>query len=261
MREVCARAGARVESGQVILRFEARDLEARLRQMRQAAAAAEAAAKGGNAIARIPDQARHYLIEMHPDTLKAEREYVEALTDFDQAKGADREPAGARLRHTGAERARVRCHLAQLFAGSVDGKDTRAYQSDILRSIQEAEKLLREAEVRAPSGAIVDLLEVQAGEKIEPGQPVAVLITTGEYSVDIGLTEAERARVHPGMALKGRLDVGSGRIEARIESISMRKIPVIARENLQAAEEPFARVRFATAEPLRPGAIAAFELP
>ena len=87
VREVYAKTGDRVESGQLLVRFEAKELEARLVQLRKAAQAAEAAVKGGNAIAQIPAQVRQSLSEMHPDTIQAEQEYVDALAALDLAKG------------------------------------------------------------------------------------------------------------------------------------------------------------------------------
>jgi multidrug resistance efflux pump len=260
VREVLAKTGDRVERGQVLVRFEAGELEARLMQLRKAAQSAETALKGGNAMAQIPNQVRQYLSEMHPDTVNAEREYVDALAVFDQAQGAFREAANIRLRHAAEGRTRVRRHLGKLFSGSANGEDSRMYQAEIARNITEVEKLLQDTEVRAPSNAVVDLLDAHAGEKIQPGQPVAVLVSVGEYSVDLGATEAELTRLHAGMTLKGRVE-GSRRIEARIESISMRKLPVIARENLQTAEEPVVRARIVSAVPLRAGSIARFELP
>ena len=261
VREVLVQTGERVEAGQVLVRFEAKELETRLLQLRQAAQAAEAAVKGGNAMAQIPHQVRQYLYEVHPNTVKAEREYVDALAALEQAPGVDREAANIRLRHASQERTLVRRRLGALFAGSANAEDSRVYLAEIARNIAEVEKLLQDAEVRAPSNAVVDLLDARAGEKIQPGQAVAVLLSVGEYAVDLAVTESESMRLHTGMALKGRLPGSSRQIEARIESISTRKLPVIARDNLRTAEEPVVRVRIVSAAPLRAGAIAAFELP
>lgn len=261
VREVHARTGDRVDAGQVLLRFEAKGLEARLMQLRKAAQAAEAAVKGGTALAQIPNQVRQYLYEMHPETVRAEREYVETLAAFERAQGTGREAANVRLRQAGEERMLVRRRLGRLFAGSAKGEDSQQYLAEIARNISEVEKLLNDAEVRAPAGAMVDLLDARAGEKILPGQPVAVLVSIGEYSVDLDVTEAESARLHPGMTLKGRLEGSIRQVDARIESILKHKLPVIARDNLQTAEQTVVRVRIVSAAPLRAGASAAFELP
>ncbi len=261
VREVLVSTGERVEAGQVLVRLEAKELETRLMQLRQAAQAAEAAVKGGDALAQIPNQVRQYLYEMHPDTMKAEREYVDALSALEHAQDADREAANVRLRHAAEERALVRRRLGKLFAGSANAGESREYSAEIARNIAEVEKLLQESEVRAPSRAVVDLLEAHAGDRIQPGQPVAVLVSAGEYSAELTVTETELKRLHEGMVLKGRLDENSRQVEGRIESISMRKLPVIARDNLQKAEEQVVRVRMVSATPLRAGAKAEFELP
>lgn len=250
VREVLAKTGDHVESGQVLVRFEAGELETRLMQMRKASRAAEAAVKGGTAMSQIPNQVRQYLYEMHPGTVNAEREYVDALAASDPS----------RLRRATEERMAVRRRLGRLFAGSANASDSRVYLAEIARNIAEVEKLLRDTEVRAASDAVVDLLDAHVGEKFQPGQPVAVLVSAGEYSVELGATEAELTRLHSGMSLKGRVE-GGGTIDAKIESIAMRKLPVIARDNLQAAEEPVVRLRIVSATPLRAGAVATFELP
>jgi multidrug efflux pump subunit AcrA (membrane-fusion protein) len=257
VREVLAKPGDRVEAGQVLVRFEAKDLEIRLRQLRQAAQAADAAVKGGDAMAQIPNQVRQYLYEMHPDTVKAEREYVDALAAAEQTADAGRE----RLRRAAEERMLVRRRLGKLFAGSANAGDSREYASEIARNIADVEKLLRESEVRAPSRAVVDLLEAHPGDRLQPGQPVAVLVSIGEYSVEFAVTEIERQRLHERMVLSGRLEADSRRIEGRIDSLSTRKLPVIARDNLQKAEEPLVRVRIVSAAPMRAGAKAEFEIP
>jgi multidrug resistance efflux pump len=258
---VLAKTGERVEAGQVLVRFETKELETRLMQLRKAAQAADAAVKGGNAMAQIPHQMRQYLYEVHPNTVQAEREYIDALAALEQAQGADRAAADLRLRHASEQRTLVRRRLGETFAGSANGEDSRVYLAEIARNIAEVEKLLQDAEVRAPSNAVVDLLDARAGEKVQPGQPVAVLVSVGEYAVDLAVTESELRRLHTGMALKGRLQGSRRQIESRIESISTRKLPVIARDNLRTAEEPVVRVRIVSAAPLLAGAIAAFELP
>ena len=253
--------GDRVVAGQVLVRLDAHELGARLMQLRKAAQAVEESAKGGSALAQLPSQLQQYLTEMHPDTARADREYVEALAALEQAKDAEREAANVRVRRAAQERVKMRRSLGQLFSARANGDDPRFYLADISRSMKELERLLLETEVRAPSRAVVDLIDVHAGEEIQPGQPIAVLVSTEEYLVDLGTTADEMKRLHTGLALHGRLDGSGMPIDARIESISMRKIPVIARDSLRAAEEPVVRARIVSATLLRPGIVASFELP
>ena len=261
VREVLVTNGQHVEAGQVLLRLEAKEWETRLQQLRKASQAAENAVKGGDALSQIPNQVRQYLYEVHPDTVKAERDYVDALALFDKSAGASREAANFQLQRGSEQRILVRRRLGKLFNGSANSADSRVYLTEIARSIAEVEKVLRDAEVRAPSQAVVDLMEAHAGDRIQLGQPVAVLVSAGEYSVDFAVTETELKRLQASMALKGRLEENSQRIEGRIETITMRKLPVIARDNLQMAEEPVVRVRILSATALRAGSMAAFELP
>jgi multidrug resistance efflux pump len=261
LQEVLARTGDRVEPGQVLVRFEEQEMESRLIHLRQAAKVAEAAVESGSAMGRIPSQVREYLYETHPNTASAEREYVEALAAFEKAPTADRAAAEARLRRAALERTRVRKHLGELFSGGASDADSLAYLKEIERSIAEVEKLRQDAEVRSPSRATVDLLDVHAGEKLQPGQPIAILVSTGEYSVDLAVTKVDLTQLPIGVMLKGWMESSRKPIEARVESISMHKIPVIARVRLTEAEEPFVHARIQSRVPLRAGSVVSFELP
>ncbi len=259
--QVLAKAGDPVANGQILLRFEVKELELRLSHLRQAAKAAEAAVKGGDAIAQIPNQARQYLYEMHPETMRAEREYVEALAAVEQAQGASLQSCKLRLASASEKRMSVRRRLAKLFAGSANGEDPGVYLTEITKSISDVEKLLQNAELRSSSVSIVELLDAQPGDRVEPGQPMAVLVSVREYSADIVVTAAELSRLHTGMVLEGRI-TGNGRpLQARIESITKRKLQVFARDNLQVTEEPVVRVQIDSAVRLPSGLQAQFQLP
>jgi len=259
--EVHVKSGDHLEAGQLLLRLEAKELEDRLKGLRKAAQAAESGLRGANAMAQLPNQVRQLMYDLHPETGRADREYAEALTSFDKAQGAAREASGVRLRKAEVERMRVRRDLGQLFAREANPENARAYHAEIARAIQGVEKLIEETVTRAPDEALVDIMDIHAGDKIQPGQPVAVLISTKNYLVDVGVTAGEWKRLHPGLALKGRLEGSGAAIEGWIESTFLRRIPVIARDNLRVAEGPVVRVRIVSAEPLRGGATVAFELP
>lgn len=259
--QVLAKVGDPVAIGQILLRFDVKDLETRLSHLRQAAKAAEAAVKGGDAIAQIPNQARQYLYEMHPETMRAEREYVDALAAVEQAQGSGLQSSKLRLASASEERLSVRRRLAKLFAGSANGEDPGVYLTEIAKSISEVEKLLQNAELRASSVSIVELLDALPGDRIEPGQPMAVLVSVREYSADLVVTDAELSRLHTGMVLEGRI-TGDGRpLQARIASITRRKLQVFARDNLQVTEEPVVHVQIESATRFPPGLQAQFRIP
>ena len=261
VREVLAHAGDRVEQGAVLVRFDAKDLETRLLGLRRAAAAVEGVLRSGESLARIPPQARQYLTELHPDTQRAEQEYVDALAASQRVPAIGHTAAKARLERAAEERIRVRRELGRMFSAAIPRAAWRPALQEINSTAGELEKLLKDTQVTAPEGATVDVLEVRAGDEVLPGQPVAVLVSANEYSMELKITAGESSRLHAGMLLSGRLDSGGARVEARVESLSMVKLPVIARDRLQVSEEPVLCVRIHSAKPLPPGSMATLELP
>ena len=255
--EVLVQAGQHVEAGQLLLRFDAKELESRIAQLQQAARTAQATIT----ISEIPPQARQYVFEVHPDTMQAEREYVDALAVLESAAEKDRAAAATRLQHASQERGLVRGRLAANMSSAASGEALRGFLEQTTRSIAEAQRLLQETGVRAPANAVVDLIEVHAGERLPPGAALAILVSDMDYSLELPIAAAEAARLHAGMKLKGRLEGKAQPVEALLETITAHKVPVIARENLQIGEESILKLRFHSAAPLRPGLLAAMELP
>ena len=115
---------------------------------------------------------------------RARQRLAEAAAKLRQLRGGYRKEEIAQAR-AGAEMARAR---VQLFK-------TR----------------LEETVVRSPVDALVEVLDLQPGDLVEPGKPVATLIRTGQLWVRAYLSEDRLGQVQPGLKVKVRVDSFPGR--------------------------------------------------
>ena len=259
--EVLAKAGDRVGRGQVLVRFEMKEMDDRMQSLREAEQWIQAAVKSSKALEQVPQQLRHNLYDMHPDTQRAEREYVAALAEFEKAEASNLGATEARLHQAESERIRVRGDLNHLFSATPNREESRTYLTGLARSIVDLKKLQRDNEISAPFSGFLDLLEARVGNNVRPGQPIAILISETAYSADLRVTESELRGLRVGSRLKGWAENERVGIEGCIESIAIRKIPVIERDNLQTNQEHVAVVRIESGRPLSAGSIVTFEIP
>jgi len=70
---------------------------------------------------------------------------------------------------------------------------------------------LGETEIKAPVDALVETLDLEPGDLVAAGKPVAVLLRTGDLWVRAYLPEARLGFVQPGLRVKVRVDSFPGR--------------------------------------------------
>ncbi len=70
---------------------------------------------------------------------------------------------------------------------------------------------LAETEIKAPVSALVETLDLEPGDLVAAGKPVAILLRTGDLWVRAYLPEARLGFVQPGMRVKVRVDSFPGR--------------------------------------------------
>ena len=261
VREVAVRAGQQVSRGQVLVRFDVSGIEARRQQLADAVRAAESAIADSRATGRISARARAQLVESHPDVMDAESEYAAALREFENANEGGRAAAQARLDRAGERRVDVRRRLGRLLTGATQAEWWLALIPGLRENIRELDDLLREAEVRAPEDAVVDLLDVVPGQRILPRSPVALLALPGEYYCEIRIPVSEMSRLKVGMAVRGMLQTTHRPIEWRVASVTRRAVPAAFRDDRRVSEEGVVRARVSLPETLRAGTVARFELP
>jgi len=96
-----------------------------------------------------------------------------------------------------------------------------------------AQSKLEELTIRAPADCFVQTLDLRQGDLLQPGQPVAVLLLSGEPWVTIYVPESDLARIVPGQAaeivpdghppLQGRVAWVSRRAEYTPRNVQTRK--------------------------------------
>ena len=261
VREVLVRQGQRVGKGQLLVRFDARELEARREQLAMVLRAAESAIESNRVTAGISAQVRRQLLESHPGVMDAEAEYAAALREFESADTSNRAGAKVRLDSAAAGRVEVRRTVGRAMASGGTSERFPSLLPRLRANIAEFDNLLRDAEVRAPADAEVDLLDVTPGQRIPPGHPVALLTLPQEYACEFAVPARAALRLKLGMASIGMLEPAHQRIEWRAESITRRTIPAAFREDRRVFEESVVRARVSWPQRLAAGTIASFELP
>jgi multidrug resistance efflux pump len=239
--EVLAKPGDRVAKGAILVRFDAGALGEQRRSL-------ESALESARTIAAIPRAAGAVAVDAHPDVLAAEERYTAALAAWEQSPGNGR----AALDRATAERVEARRRVARGMGRSAAGiGETVATLEARLRDLEGA---LADREVRAPVDGVVEILDLRPGDRIAPGGPVAALTIPGEYVCEF------RGEAGNGVVLRGALPNGSP-LEAKVEGVVKRAVPVALREDRRVAEETFVRARFHSDGVLVPGSTVRLELP
>lgn len=193
--------------------------------------------------AGIPPAARSAWIEAHRETVAAETTYIDALADLDSAPG---DPV---RRQRLAAAARERQLVRQRIAETLD----RATHTNIAVLEQ---RLRDSADLKAPADATVDILQVRAGDRVETGQPLALLTLRHRYVAEVILP-----RHHEPFPSTVRINVAGTRIDAAVESVTERRIPFGFRKDRRVATESVLRLRFTSSQPIAPGTPATVPLP
>jgi multidrug resistance efflux pump len=77
--------------------------------------------------------------------------------------------------------------------------------------VQLARSQLEETVIKAPVDALVETLDLEPGDMISAGKPVATLLRTGSLWVRAYVPEARLGHIQPGLAVKVRVDSFPGR--------------------------------------------------
>jgi len=267
VREALVHSGDRVESGQVLVRFDAGQWEAQKRDLTAARNALASALKQRDTLFNISLQARDSIQDSHPDVVHAEEEYVEALAAFENSSG-NRSAAKLRLDAAADNRVLVRREIARMLSSGPG--DLRKLLAGVNNRIGDVDAILNQMEVRAASPGWVDILEVRVGDRILPGHAVASLIGAGEYISEIAVSDSDADRIGGVKHLTGVFTRDRRAFDWRVETISRRTIPLILRESRQQSEEIVIRARISLPVPAPPnlgkgaipsGTLADFQLP
>jgi HlyD family secretion protein len=171
---VLHKAGARVKKGEVIVRLDAADLDARLSQAQAAAAAA------AGQVAQA--QARR-------DTLARQAERARTLLARGAGTAQLAEDSEAAVREAGEA---IRAASGQLQQAQA--------------AVQVARVARGHAEIVAPFDGLLTEVLPNVGEVLAPAAPVLQIIDDSRLHVDATIDEADAAKVRPGQEAELKLD-------------------------------------------------------
>jgi multidrug resistance efflux pump len=223
------RVGRAVEAGQLLVRIDDRDYEARLEQARSRLAAERATLRRLD----VEEQSQRQMVATANEELAvAEREYARVLELFEDEVSNPRELDAARL---AVQRARLALQRLETDLALVP---TRREQLEATCKLREAEVALAELNVErctivAPFDGRVARLDVELGEQVRPGRTLLVLLDPRHIEVPVELPVSWRGNVRVDAPTRLMLEsnpqaVWSGRV-ARVgpsADQSLRTFPV-----------------------------------
>lgn len=157
----------------------------------------------------------------------SKQQFDAAATAADTAR-AGREAAEAAVRSAEKAIAAARARLAQAHTGpeQVDivsaRADSAAAKVEMARAALEQAKLnLAYTEVRASVSGIVSRRTVEAGQVVQPGQPLLALVPLDDVWVTANFKESQLRRIRPGQRVEIEVDAYGGRTyHGRVDSIA-----------------------------------------
>jgi membrane fusion protein (multidrug efflux system) len=152
--------------------------------------------------------------------LKAAQEKTTAAEKAAEISRAARESAGARVEQ-------ARASLAQAQASRRQVGISTAQASSALAGVQQAKANLAAAELQlsyttvvAPSEGVVTKKSVEAGQIVQPGQGLLVLVPLHDIWVTANFKETDLAKVRPGQKAEVEVDMYGRKFAGHVDSIA-----------------------------------------
>ncbi len=216
--EVKAVEGELVELDQELVRFDIPELQAQFEQQLARVGAAEAElAKALNG--PRPEEIR----QAKSDWESAEADLKYAQQDFERIDRLYRQNSASRDQYDVALAVRNRtegrsrsalARLDLLKAGtrSEEKDEARARLAEQRGRLQELEANVREAIVRAPCRAVVEVVSVRKGDLVQPNQPIVRILRAEDLWVKVYVPETELGKVLIGQRALVSIDAFPGRM-------------------------------------------------
>jgi multidrug resistance efflux pump len=239
--------GSLVEAGTLLVRFEAPELEAQLLQtqakLNQSRAELERYKNG----ARLEEkqEADSELKSTETDLRLAEEEMARVEKVYRQGAStqAEYDTARANRNRAFAKRNSARARRDLIYAGTRYEmiEESKARVAEYEGRVEELKANLREAEVRAPSRAVIEVLSVRKGDLVAPNQPVVRMLKADDLWVRVYVPETQLGKVrlhqeadvtvdsYPGRRFKGeviQIDAMSEFTPRNVQSIDERRFQV-----------------------------------
>lgn len=199
--EIAVRSGAQVAKGQVLVRLDSREYEARLEQAVQALSSAKS---------------RRQQMEQAGMAAKAERDRAEAAftrtRTYLEAKAAtlqDMEQAEATFRQAGARLEQAEKAVMEADAGI----------KQAAKAMEEARIALSHTTIKAPDAGEVVRRLAEPGDLATPGKPLLLLQTRGKLRLEALVPESLIRRIRLGSALDLKIDALERVISGTVEEV------------------------------------------
>ncbi|MDP3859537.1 MAG: HlyD family secretion protein [Stagnimonas sp.] len=229
--EVAVRENQRVKKGDVLVRIDPRDYQARLANAQANVAQAEAAlvanTRQQEMQAAMIDEARATLSAAEADRVRVRKDYerADSLVKDGVATQArlDIASAGYQSAQAGVSRGAAGLKVARTQVGALEAE--RASLEAKLQAAQAAEQLaaldLEATVLRAPSDGLIGNLAAKLGERVNAGLRLLSLVSAGPVWVEANFKETQLTQVVVGQPARVHVDAFPGaEISGRVESVS-----------------------------------------
>jgi membrane fusion protein (multidrug efflux system) len=220
-----------VQAGDVLLRIDPADLQAKADQERAAVANAEAAvsvAQASVASARaavVRAQADVAAAHTRQQQTAADLERYQTLWDKEEVShqqyDAARASAEASRSATDATRANVASAAAQLQAAERQVAAAQAQVAQHEATLQAALLQSSYATITAPAAGVVSKKDVEVGQMVQAGQPLLAIVQGHDAWVVANFKETQLAGMRPGQPVEVEVDAYPGvQFHAKVESLA-----------------------------------------
>jgi multidrug resistance efflux pump len=240
--EVYIMEGDMVQPGQMLVRFEAPELEAQRKQTEAHLNAMRAELdryRNGSRPEEIRE-AKNEWESADADARWYRDEFVRMERLFAQkaASQADLDAMRANRNRSVAKAAATKAHLDLVLAGTRSEviAQSEANVAETQAKLDEINANLREAEVRSPSYAVVEVLSVRKGDLIPPNTPIVRILKTEDLWVRVYVPETQLGKVRVDQTAYVTIDSYPGRrFEGRVIQVSSQS--EFTPRNIQSVDE------------------------
>ena len=217
VEDVYVLEGTLVDAGTLLVRFEAPELQAQLHQLeaRLNQSRAELDRYRNGARPEEKREAENDLESAEADLRLSSEEFTRMEKVFRQGAStqAEYDTAKANRNRALAKANSARAHRDLIFAGTRYEviTESEARVAEMVGKIEELRANLREAEVRAPSKAVIEVLSVRKGDVVPPNQPVVRILKADDLWVRVYVPETLLGKVRLGQQADVTVDAYPGR--------------------------------------------------
>jgi membrane fusion protein, multidrug efflux system len=216
--EVLVEENEFVETGRILARLDARDLEVKHQQA--LAQVAQANAHSQQAEAQVA-QARAEVTRQQAQATKAQQDLERAKTLSQGSHEAiSRQEFDAAQAAGAAAEAALKVAASALQSAEAATTAARAQQQLAQANLRDAELQLSYTDIRAPAAGRIGRKSLETGNRVQPGQALLALVQRDVW-VTANFKETQLARLKPGLPVRLRVDALPGRVlVGHVESVA-----------------------------------------